>query len=188
MDGVLHLQDACTDAHFHDMSRIHALAWKDSYRGAVPQDYLDALTEDHWTEIFRQNYETRNGIHGLLLYRGDAPVACLNYCRARVDNFNTEDTDEWAELNARYRDWGELATFYTLPGEQGKGYGSLLMEEALRRLKADGYHNVFVFVHRENAGARRFYSRHGFAWDGTHADIHFPHNTICVDLRYVRAL
>ena len=45
---------------------------------------------------------------------------------------------------------------------------------------------MFVFVLRENEGARRFYAAHGFSWDGTHADIPFPHGTICVDLRYTR--
>ena len=28
----------------------------------------------------------------------------------------------------------------------------------------------------------------GFAWDGTHEDIPFPPDTICVDLRYTRSL
>ena len=62
------------------------------------------------------------------------------------------------------------------------------MDEALRRLKADGFRNAFVFVLRENEKARRFYAAHGFAWDGTHADIPFPHGAVCVDLRYVREL
>ena len=50
----------------------------------------------------------------------------------------------------------------------------MLMEEALRRLRADGYLNCYVFVLRENEGARRFYARHGFAWDGTEEHIPFP--------------
>ena len=28
----------------------------------------------------------------------------------------------------------------------------------------------------------------GFVWDGTHEDIPFPPDTICVDLRYTRSL
>ena len=58
----------------------------------------------------------------------------------------------------------------------------------MNRLKAAGHQNAFVFVLRENEKARRFYARHGFAWDGTHADIPFPPDAICVDLRYVKHL
>ena len=56
------------------------------------------------------------------------------------------------------------------------------------RLRREGYRNCFVFVLRENEKARRFYAAHGFAWDGTHADIPFPPDTVCVDLRYTREL
>ena len=55
-------------------------------------------------------------------------------------------------------------------------------------MKAEGFQDAFVFVLRENEAARRFYAAHGFAWDGTHADIPFPPNTVCVDLRYVKKL
>ncbi len=73
-----------------------------------------------------------------------------------------------------YRGWGEIISFYTDPACTGRGYGSVLMEEALRRLRANGYLNCYVFVLRENEGARRFYARHGFAWDGTEEHIPFP--------------
>lgn len=183
----LRMIDACTEEHFKAMSLIHALAWRDTYRGAVPDDYLDReITDDRWVKVFRENFETNNGVKGLLLYRGDDPVSCINYSPARTLNFNTDDVCTFP--NEGYEDWGEIASFYTLPGEQGKGYGSLLMIEALRRLREAGHQNAFVFVLRENENAQHFYARHGFAWDGTHADIHFPPDTVCVDLRYVRAL
>ena len=87
-----------------------------------------------------------------------------------------------------YLGWGEIISFYTDPACTGRGYGSVLMEEALRRLRADGYLNCYVFVLRENEGARRFYARHGFAWDGTEEHIPFPHDMTCVDLRYTKQL
>ena len=52
----------------------------------------------------------------------------------------------------------------------------------------DSYLNCYVFVLRENEGARRFYARHGFAWDGTEEHIPFPHDMTCVDLRYTKQL
>ena len=183
----LHLVDACKEEHFQAMSLIHALGWRDTYRGYVPQDYLDSeITDDRWVEVFRKNYETQNGVRGLLLYRGGTPVSCINYCRARTVNYNPGDICTFD--NAAYADWGEIASFYTLPAERGKGYGGLLFEEALRRLKEEGFESAFVFVLRENEGARRFYAAHGFSWDGTHADIPFPPDAVCVDLRNVKKL
>ena len=148
MDG-LSFVDACTEEHFRAMSLLHA----------------------RWVEVFRTNYETHNGVHGLLLYRGDTPVSCLNYCKARTVNYNPGDICTFD--NANYADWGEIASFYTLPEARGK---------------SEGLQNAFVFVLRENEKARRFYSAHGFSWDGTHADIPFPHGVICVDLRYIKRL
>ncbi len=183
----LRFVDAVAQEHFQAMSLIHALGWRDTYVGHVPQDYLDAeITDDRWVPVFRSNYETGNGVHGLLLYRGDTPVSCLNYCPARKVNYNPGEACQFD--NVGYEDWGEIASFYTHPAERGRGYGGLLFEEALRRLKADGFQNAFVFVLRENEKARRFYAAHGFVWDGTHADIPFPHGAVCVDLRYVKQL
>lgn len=182
----LHFVDASTNEHFRAMSLIHALGWRDTYADAVPADYMAReITDDRWVEVFRQNYLTQNGVHGLLLYRGGTPVSCINYCRARVSNYNVGDICTFD--NSAYADWGEIASFYTHPAERGKGYGSLLFEEALKRLKADGFQNAFVFVLRENEKARRFYASHGFAWDGTSTEIPFPPK-VCVDLRYVKKL
>lgn len=184
-DG-LRFVNAEKEEHFIAMSLIHALGWRDTYKGYVPDEYMaKEITDDRWVSVFRKNFET--GIcHGLLLYSNNLPVACINYCPARKSNYNTGDICTFD--NAGYEDWGEIASFYTHPAKRGKGYGGLLFEEALRRLKAAGYQNAFVFVLRENEKARRFYSTHGFVWDGTHMDIPFPPNAVCVDLRYVKTL
>ncbi len=184
-DG-LRFVDAEKDEHFAAMSLIHALGWRDTYKGYVPDAYMAAeITDDRWVPVFRKNYES-DICHGLLLYSGDVPVACINYCRARKSNYNTGDICVFD--NGGYEDWGEIASFYTHPMERGKGYGGILFEEALRRLKGMGFKNAFVFVLRENEKARKFYSSHGFSWDGTHTDIPFPPDTVCVDLRYVKKL
>lgn len=171
----LRFVDACEEAHFAAMSAIHCRGWHKTYPGYVPEDYLrEAITPDHWIPLFREQYQTGQG-RGLLLYRGDCPVACCTYGSAR------------AEADSPYAGCGELFSFYTDPAETSRGYGSLLMEETLSRLSAMGFSRCCVFVLRENAGARRFYQRHGFSWDGSSIDIPFPHEMICVDLRYTKA-
>ncbi len=184
MPENLHLVDASTEEHFRAMSLIHALGWRDTYAGYVPDAYMaQEITDTRWVPFFQKDYETGR-CHGLLLYRDDVPVACINYGPARTENLNAGQPSSFP--NDAYRDWGEIISFYTHPEERGKGYGGILFEEAVGRLRALGFQKQFVFVLQENERARRFYARHGFAWDGTHADIPFPPDAICVDLRYVR--
>ena len=155
----LHFVDACTDEHFRAMSLIHALGWRDTYVDAVPAEYMAReITDERWVPFFRDDYRLKR-CHGLLLYRDDSPVACINYGTARTENYNA-----------------------------GTKEGSDFPNAAMDRLRQEGYKNCFVFVLRENEKARRFYAAHGFAWDGTHADIPFPPDAICVDLRYTREL
>lgn len=169
----LHFVNAEQEKHFKAMSLIHALGWRTAYRGMVPSDYMEReITDYRWIPFFREDYCTRR-CNGLLLYRDDTPVACCNYGPARAEGFNG---------------WGEILSFYTHPAEKAKGYGGLLMEESLRRLRTSGFEHCYVFVLRENEGARRFYSSHGFFWDGSQVELSFPPNTICVDLRYIKEL
>ena len=178
--------DASTEEHFRAMSLIHALGWRTTYQDAVPADYMaQTITDDRWIPFFRENYKTKD-CHGLLLYSGDKPVACCNYGPARVGP--SPQQSEGLVFPGVYKGWGELVSFYTHPDEKGRGYGGLLMEEVLKRLKDMSFTRCYVLVLRENDGARRFYTHHGFTWDGTHEDIPFPHDTICVDLRYTRRL
>lgn len=105
----------------------------------------------------------------------ESPCGLRNYGPARAED-------------GAYSGWGEIISFYAHPAEKGKGYGGLLMEEALRRLRISGFSRCYVLVLRENENARRFYSDHGFAWDGTQVEIPFPPDTVCIDLRYAREL
>ena len=181
---ALHLVEASSLPHFEAMSLIHALGWRDTYQGYVPDEYMAReITDRRWVKYFQEDYQTGR-CHGLLLYRGETPVACINYGPARSENYNAGSACTFN--NQGYEGWGEIISFYTHPAERGKGYGGLLFEEAVKRLKDAGHESAFVFVLRENQGARRFYAAHGFTWDGTHADIPFPPDAICVDLRYVR--
>ena len=182
----LRVVEACREEHFAAMSLIHALGWRTTYQGYVPEDYMAReITDERWIPFFRRAHQTGES-RGLLLYAGDTPVSCLNYGPARTENYNAGTVCTFP--NEGYEGWGEIISFYTHPEHRGRGYGGMLFETALDRLRGEGYRDAFVFVLRENEGARRFYAAHGFAWDGTRAEIPFPPDAICVDLRYVRPL
>ena len=179
--------DAVTEEHFALMSRIHALGWRAAYADAIPPDYMAReITDDRWIPFFRTSIPAGTA-NGLLVYDGEEAVCCATYGPVRLNagpqagtvcTFHADD----------YQGWGEVMSLYCHPDHTSKGYGSRIMEEMLRRLKAQGFPSCLVYVLQENEGARRFYARHGFAWDGTHEDIPFPPDTVCRDLRYTRAL
>lgn len=184
----LRIVEASTEEHFSAMSLIHAMGWRDTYEDALPREWMAAhITDDRWVPTFR-DYAAGGVNHGLLLYDGSTPVSCLTYGPARMGAQNHGGGKIVHFDSAGYEGWGEVLSFYTHPEHRGKGYGGLLFEEALRRLKALGFRQAYVFVLRENERSRRFYQRHGFTWDGTHQDIPFPPDTVCVDLRYTKEL
>jgi ribosomal protein S18 acetylase RimI-like enzyme len=63
-------------------------------------------------------------------------------------------------------DVGELYTLYVVPAHWSTGVGRALTEAALDGLRAAGYRRVVLWTLVENARARRFYDKAGFAPDG----------------------
>ena len=138
---------------------------------------IDACTEEHFAAMSRIH---ARGWHAA--YPGHVPD---DYLRDVI----TED--HWIPFFREDYATGRCRGLLLYDGENPVcccTCGPVQMEEALRRLRADGYLNCYVFVLRENEGARRFYARHGFAWDGTEEHIPFPHDMTCVDLRYTKQL
>lgn len=176
--------DACTEDHFRAMSLIHALGWRDTYRGYVPDEYMAReITDERWVGQFRTDYETGR-CHGLLLYREDTPVACINYGPGQ--DRKPQRRAALCVPQRRLSGLGGDCLLLHSSGRAGPGIRRDVFDEVVRRLRTLGFSKQFVFVLRENEKARRFYARHGFSWDGTHAEIPFPPDAVCVDLRYVR--
>jgi GNAT superfamily N-acetyltransferase len=61
---------------------------------------------------------------------------------------------------------GELYTLYVVPAHWSTGVGRALTDAALDGLRAAGYRRVVLWTLTDNARARRFYDKAGFAPDG----------------------
>lgn len=62
---------------------------------------------------------------------------------------------------------GEIYTLYVHPEHWRSGAGAALLNDALVRLRDEGYTSVTLWVLERNERARAFYARMGWAHDGT---------------------
>ena len=90
--------------------------------------------------------EDRAWVRGTLLPENDVVVAELGGRPVGVLATAASDGCSWLEQ------------LYLAPGFTGRGIGTRLLEHALARLAGP----VRLWTFAENAGARRFYERHGF--------------------------
>ncbi|MEU5840531.1 GNAT family N-acetyltransferase [Rhodococcus sp. NPDC047139] len=56
----------------------------------------------------------------------------------------------------------EISKMYVMPGHQGSGVSSALMEAIIARATSLGRAGLWLGVNQKNARARRFYEKHGF--------------------------
>jgi GNAT superfamily N-acetyltransferase len=152
--------------------RVHG--WQSAYRGLMPQSYLDALRVEREAERRRELFD-----------RGDRAV--LNLVAERAG-----EVVGWA-CHGPYRDGevrtddAELYAIYVDPRRYGGGIGRALLAEAVRRRSAAGHARMFLWVLKENAGARRFYERAGFGADGAEEPFEVAGAAV-PEVRYVREL
>ena len=155
----LHFVDACTSEHFSPCPAFTRWAGG-PLSGCGAGGVYGPGNHGRSLGAFPSATITNRAGHGLLLYNGNTSVVCCNYGPARAGG-------------RRLFRLGRNHFLLRPSGGKGRGYGGLLMEEALRRLRISGFSRCYVLVLRENENARRFYSDHGFAWDGTQVEIPF---------------
>jgi len=133
------------------IARVHVGTWQVAYRGIVPDEVLDAM-----------NAESRAAAYD-------------------ADKWMTPEQPAWVAVRddiigfavagpSRDEDGhGELGALYVESGEWGRGAGELLMNAVLDFLRPR-YPEATLWVLRDNPRARRFYEKHGWAFDGTIKD------------------
>ena len=124
------------------ISKVYEESWKYTYRGIIPQDYLDSIPTGKWA----QNLDCEGWETMVLIEYGEI-MGTSSFCKSRFEQFAEQ---------------GEIISIYLLPDYMGKGYGKILLESVVMELKAQGYEEAFVWVLEENVSARRFYEKFGF--------------------------
>ncbi len=147
------------------LSRVYEESWKTVYRGIIPDEFLDSIPVGSWMAARQDGPTDRT----LLLLDGDDVIGVSTVCRSRFP--------DWP-------DHGEVVSLYLRPAYMDRGLGGPLLEAAVDALGAQGFHQVFLWVLEENARARHFYEKHGFACSGEVMESDFAGKTVR-EVRYV---
>jgi GNAT superfamily N-acetyltransferase len=141
-----------TAADVPAIATVRIRSWQQAYRGAVPQDYLDALDPVAETERWRGRELT-----GQHVAEADGRVVGW----LSVGPYRADPDEVVPGPNC-----GEVRAIYALPEAWGLGVGRALMAYGLEELRRQHLQPVLLWVMESNERARRFYAKAGFAPDG----------------------
>lgn len=124
-----------TENNISNAGKIHSESWKESHKSFCSEEFVARHTEETQTEYIRSEI-TKGKDFYMLIDR--MPVGIVSVCGSLIENL------------------------YVLPAEQRKGYGTVLLQYALRQ--CSGIPSLWILSNNERAGA--FYKKHGFAASG----------------------
>ncbi len=130
------------------LARVHVQAWRESYRGLLPEDYLRRLSAPLHARRWRARLLRLDEITLAAESQDGALVAYASGQAAR-------------EAHGPFE--GEITTLYVLRAAQRIGLGRALMTGVARALADRGAHSLVVWVLRDNRRARDFYEGLGGA-------------------------
>ncbi|MDQ3733675.1 MAG: GNAT family N-acetyltransferase [Actinomycetota bacterium] len=139
------------------LGRVHVRAWQATYRGIMPEDFLDNLDPAERGQMWASYLTTRRPMSSRLVIcaePGDEPVG-----------FALVGPDR--ESASPESDLGELYAINLDPDAWGQGLGRDLLAAATTELSRLGFREAVLWVATANARARRFYEVAGWHPDGT---------------------
>jgi GNAT superfamily N-acetyltransferase len=146
-----------TDDDVPAVSEIRVRGWQAAYAGIVPQDHLDAMDVAEDTARRREFLAGSAGrVRNLVAVEdGTAAGPVVGWAAFGPYRGEPENTAD-----------GELYALYVRPDRIGTGAGRALTSAVIAEAARQGRRRLLLWVLADNARARRFYVRAGFAPDG----------------------
>ncbi|OFZ53425.1 MAG: hypothetical protein A2428_10160 [Bdellovibrionales bacterium RIFOXYC1_FULL_54_43] len=136
-------------ADARNIAQIHTKTWQATYRGIIPDEFLDAMSEDvatpRFTRIITDHRQNRPECPFLVAILDNAIVGFADGVRP---------VDAPAEYDC------EIKAIYVDPLFQQRGAGRALVRESARRFSERGFRGMIIWAAAENPW-RRFYERIG---------------------------
>ncbi|WP_312096403.1 GNAT family N-acetyltransferase [Niallia sp.] len=138
------------DADAKEIAKVHVDSWRTTYKGIVPDSYLETL-----------HYEKREEIWKTAIPKGNVFVAENE--EGKIVGF----ANGGKERSGQYPGYaGELYAVYLLEAYQGKGIGSTLVNKVTQYLKEMGLNSMIICALADNP-ACMFYETLGGKRIGT---------------------
>ncbi len=136
-----------------DYAKVNALAWKESYKGIVKDDFLELINSEDEVNKARDNLIEKidDGSRRFLIKYNNEYVGIL---RVRITKYE------------KYNDYGELGALYLLNSAKKKGLGKILFERGINELKDMGYTKFIIGCLKDNP-SNDFYVHMGAKLVGT---------------------
>jgi ribosomal protein S18 acetylase RimI-like enzyme len=158
------------------IAEVHVRSWQWAYRGQIPDDYLDRMSDTLDRRIEARRAELANLPLDDRWWVAEQAGQIVGFAITQPSR-----DDDVPPLT------GEVALIYLLPEAAGKGVGRALFARAVEDLRERGYRRATLWVLESNARARRFYEAAGFAPDGARKTEERP-GALLHEVRYYKAL
>lgn len=135
------------------VAMVRVGSWQAAYAGIIPDEVLDAMDPRAQSERLRSRLADPASRFTTRVAERDGVIAGFTV----TGPYRGDDVPVGT---------GEVLAIYVDPDHWSTGVGRALMDDALARLSAARLWPVLLWVLRDNARARRFYEKAGFAPDG----------------------
>ncbi len=136
------------------VARVHAASWKATYRGILPDTYLDGEVDGERVRYWHSALATVRYPIVKLACEADAVVGLIA--------LHDDPDDDGYDLTIEH--------LHLLPESKGRGLGRRLMKEAAIAAQAAGAENICLWVFEDNSAAIGFYERLGGVTDAHGTD------------------
>jgi GNAT superfamily N-acetyltransferase len=140
-----------TEADADLIAAIHSASWQATYRGLLPDAFLDGEVTQERASYWRARMSAPGAERRTVLVaeRAGEPIGFV--CVER------QPDSPWGVL---------LDNLHALPAHQGIGAGKLLMRAAQDWAREQGEAQLYLYVLEGNASAIAFYERQGWQFSG----------------------
>ncbi len=146
------------DAELGDAARIaaiHVASWRATYRGAMPDTYLDSLSTEQRLQAWRRILGS--AIATVKVWVAEIEHEIVGFCSVGPGESSVDDATDPLVLH----------TIYLQPGHERRGIGGALIRHAEDGMRQMGARSAILWVLEENQPARRFYEASGWMRDGS---------------------
>ena len=156
------------------IAQTHVESWQAAYTEIVSAEVMESRDLDERRSVWSELLERNDQAERVFVADFGGEVGGFAFTQPCTDD------------DVKPEDVAELTALYLRPSFFGRGAGTALVEAAMKDLRGAGFSEVILWVLEENAGARRFYERTGWTWDGTRAPCYRVFDASA--LRYRRSL